>query len=138
MFGMGMPEIIIILVIALIVIGPKKLPELAKALGKGMSEFKKATQEIKGSLNVEEDFKEAKKDLVDSVTGLEKIHSAEDSGSTGEKPPKYKDFDEVIEDFHKDAKPEEDVKPEEAPKLEEDDTLKDKQEMTPEKNADGQ
>ena len=138
MFGMGMPEIIIILVIALIVIGPKKLPELAKALGKGMSEFKKATQEIKGSLNVEEDFKEAKKDLVDSVTGLDKVDVAEESGSTGEKPPKYKDFDEVIENFHKDAKPEEDVKPEEAPKLGEDDTLKDKQEMTPEKNADGQ
>ena len=72
MFGIGMPELIIIMVIALVVIGPSKLPDLAKALGKGLSEFKKATSEIKESLNIEEDLKDAKEDLIDSVSGLDR------------------------------------------------------------------
>jgi Tat protein translocase TatB subunit len=58
MFGLGMPEILLILAIALIVIGPKKLPELAKTLGRAMGEFKRSAQDFKRSIDVETTFKE--------------------------------------------------------------------------------
>ncbi|MCR9204916.1 MAG: twin-arginine translocase TatA/TatE family subunit [Halobacteriovoraceae bacterium] len=50
MFGLGAGEILIILVFALIFIGPKKLPELARNLGKGIREFQKAKDELTGEL----------------------------------------------------------------------------------------
>jgi len=65
MFGIGMPEMLLILAIALIVIGPKKLPDLAKSLGRAMGEFKKATSEIKQSIGVDADFKEVKETFND-------------------------------------------------------------------------
>jgi TatA/E family protein of Tat protein translocase len=46
MFGIGVPELLVILVVALIVLGPKRLPEVAKALGKGLAEFRKATADL--------------------------------------------------------------------------------------------
>ncbi|MBU4002159.1 MAG: Sec-independent protein translocase protein TatB, partial [Proteobacteria bacterium] len=69
MFGIGMPEMILILAVALIVIGPKKLPDLAKSLGKAMREFKNATAEIKDSLNVDDDLNDIKKNLRKTETG---------------------------------------------------------------------
>jgi sec-independent protein translocase protein TatA len=51
MFGIGTPEIIIIIVVALLVFGPKRLPDIGKSLGKGLREFKKATSEFKDQMN---------------------------------------------------------------------------------------
>ena len=70
MFGIGMPELIIIFVIALIIIGPKKLPDLARALGKGMAEFRKATSEIKANLDMEDELRVMEEEIADSVSGL--------------------------------------------------------------------
>ncbi len=50
MLGIGMQEILIILVVALIIIGPKRLPDLAKTLGKGLAEFKKAADDLQDTV----------------------------------------------------------------------------------------
>jgi Tat protein translocase TatB subunit len=65
MFGMGMPEILLIMAVALIVIGPKKLPELAKTLGKAFGEFRKATSDLKESFNVDMETPSAEKASVE-------------------------------------------------------------------------
>ena len=53
MFGLGMMEILMILAIALIVVGPQRLPELAKTLGRAMGEFKRSAQDLKRSIDIE-------------------------------------------------------------------------------------
>jgi TatA/E family protein of Tat protein translocase len=66
MFNIGLPELLIIVAIALIVFGPNKLPELAKAFGRAMREFKKATEEVKESFEAEtKDLEEIKHTLTD-------------------------------------------------------------------------
>ena len=65
MFGIGMPEMILILAVALIVIGPKKLPDLAKSLGRAMGEFKKATSDLKESMEADTGLSEVKETLND-------------------------------------------------------------------------
>jgi sec-independent protein translocase protein TatA len=71
MFNIGLPELLIIVAIALIVFGPNKLPELAKAFGKAMREFKKATEEMKESFEAEtRDLEEIKSTLNEGKEAL--------------------------------------------------------------------
>jgi len=98
MFGIGMPELLVIAVIALLVVGPKKLPDIAKALGKGLSEFRKVTTEATDTIKETLKTDELKKDmdgLKDSLLygkGDEKTPSAapsaapEGAGSDTPKP----------------------------------------------------
>jgi Tat protein translocase TatB subunit len=96
MFGIGMPELLVIAVVALLVVGPKKLPDIAKALGKGLSEFRKATdsatETIKETLKTDELKKDMNgfKDSLLHGTGEEKGASAPPvvpAGSVTSAPP---------------------------------------------------
>ena len=83
MFGIGMPELLIILAVALIIIGPKKLPELAKTLGRTLGEFKRATNDLKESIQTEtgledvgDEFKRVDRDLKDATSFADEAPSS--------------------------------------------------------------
>jgi sec-independent protein translocase protein TatA len=81
MFGsIGMPELIIILVIALIIFGPRKLPELGKSLGRSLNEFKRASTDLQNTLEQEIRLEEQKERQVKDETV--DAPSQPDSGAT--------------------------------------------------------
>ncbi|MFQ5753009.1 MAG: twin-arginine translocase TatA/TatE family subunit [bacterium] len=65
MGAIGMQELIIIFLVVLLLFGAKRLPELARGLGKGIREFKKAANEIKGEIDVSDIENDIKKDIKD-------------------------------------------------------------------------
>lgn len=85
MFGIGMPELILIAVVALIVLGPQKLPDLAKSLGRAVREFRKATSELKETLSVDSELSEVKKAFTDFHSDVNQTIRDEDKPK--EAPP---------------------------------------------------
>jgi sec-independent protein translocase protein TatA len=86
MWNIGMPELVIILVIALIIFGPRKLPELGRSLGKSIGEFKKASNELRHTLDEEirmEDQKDQRaKTEAEQKSALEAANSMRDAITT--------------------------------------------------------
>ena len=103
MFGLGLPEIIVIFVIALLVFGPKKLPDLGKSIGRAMAEFKKASDDFQESVRSE--MKE-----VEKSSGIDEIKKL---GSMDITAPNQPDSTTAESKEDKAEKPEE-KKPEEA------------------------
>lgn len=66
MGGLGMQELIIIMVIALIVFGPRKLPDLGKSLGKAMGQFKRASEDFKRTWEQEVDLEKTRSSIAES------------------------------------------------------------------------
>ena len=102
MFGIGMPELLLLLAIALIVVGPKKLPELAKALGRGIAEFKKATNELKESLETNTNFSELKQsfdDIQETVVDATLPSTPSEEASTEEIATETTTSDQIEDDI---------------------------------------
>jgi Tat protein translocase TatB subunit len=84
MFGIGWQELIIIAVVALIIVGPKKLPDLAKTLGKGIRDFKNATEGVTENLKdtLKEDDKPAAGNSLENTPLMKKTDSGETKNET--------------------------------------------------------
>jgi TatA/E family protein of Tat protein translocase len=75
--GLGMTEVILILVIALIVFGPRKLPELGKSMGQAMFQFRKASDDFKRTWEQEVEFEKVRKDESQSTSASYDYNSSE-------------------------------------------------------------
>ncbi|NIS70062.1 MAG: twin-arginine translocase TatA/TatE family subunit [Proteobacteria bacterium] len=104
MFGIGMPELLVILGLALIILGPKKLPDLARGLGRAMREFRKATDEMKETLEEEtRDLGEIKDTIVEEIDRATEPGEAEEEALESENEVGSKAEDAVAEENSEDT-----------------------------------
>jgi sec-independent protein translocase protein TatB len=101
MFGMGMPEIMLIMAVALVVIGPKKLPGLAKSIGRAMGEFKSATRDFKRSIDVDGDLQDVK----DSMDNLKDIPTYDPDQSAYERTDATRPTDDAEAETEQNSTP---------------------------------
>ena len=86
MFGpIGMPELIIIFVIALIIFGPRKLPDLGKSLGRSLAEFKRASNDLRHTLEEEIRVEETRPDSAKEPSSPSKTDSPPSADEGGDK-----------------------------------------------------
>ena len=98
MFGIGLPEMILILALALIVVGPDKLPELARSVAKGVLELKKTVSTLKEDLTEDNPFDAIKPELEEAAESIKKqIGEATPDGFTGIVKDLEKGIQEVID-----------------------------------------
>jgi Tat protein translocase TatB subunit len=93
MFGIGFPEILMVMVLALIVIGPKRLPDIARALGRGFTEFKRATDDLKTTFQDEVRTDEIRQQLIKEG----KVTSSNNPYTSGVGPTVGSESDEETE-----------------------------------------
>jgi sec-independent protein translocase protein TatA len=91
----GMQELIIIFVIALIVFGPRKLPQLGKSLGRSIAEFKRASSELRNTLEDEIHIEETKKEIMEPIETLSR--EAQEVVSTATEPDSEKSDERATE-----------------------------------------
>ncbi|HEB51284.1 MAG TPA: twin-arginine translocase subunit TatB [Desulfobulbus sp.] len=86
MFGIGLPEMLVILAVALIVVGPDKLPDLARSLAKGMVELKRTMNQVKQSLTEEDDVLGEVQDELKKTAGTLQEHLLDTESRTWRAP----------------------------------------------------
>jgi TatA/E family protein of Tat protein translocase len=107
MFGIGFQEILVILVVVLIVFGPKKLPELARMLGKAMAEFRRTVSDFKSAVDLEEIEAYKSKEPAKAEPAQPELPSSLSEGSP--EPESIPLVEPEKDDNRPDTKPETDV-----------------------------
>ncbi|MCS6925969.1 MAG: Sec-independent protein translocase protein TatB [Candidatus Binatia bacterium] len=92
MFGIGVPELLVIMIVALIVLGPKRLPEVAKGLGRALAEFRRATSDLSEELSnaqimLEEEIRQAERSTTTPQQDTRVSQPSLPSSSAKKEPP---------------------------------------------------